>query len=231
MKHLIACSLLSLLLVTACGSAEKKSDAPSDSEIAKEFGNVEGAEGDEIPKSSEAPKNDKRSQTIVGKINLNKYLDVTQANLGIEKVDSANKGKPDLIVIFKKSDGASKEPVMHLFDLNRDGKIDLAKHFISAKLSRVEADLDYDGIVDVVSYLDPKTAETTQKVMADGSSNIWKYYFKNELRKKELDRNGDGKPDIWVYYRNGRVMSTEVDKDFKGTIVKINGPLRAALED
>ena len=87
-------------------------------------------------------------------------------------------------------------------------------------------DLDYDGIVDVVSEYDPITGELKKKTQADGTTNIWKYYFKNELRKKEVDdRNSDGKPDMWVYYRNGKVIRTEVDKDFTGKIVRIDGPL------
>jgi hypothetical protein len=79
--------------------------------------------------------------------------------------------------------------------------------------------------VDVVSEFDVATGELKRKIQADGNTNIWKYYFRNELRKKEVDRNSDGKPDMWVYYRNGKVLRTEVDQNFDGKIIRIEGPL------
>lgn len=171
-----------------------------------------------------------KGKALVQTIKLDDYLKNLDPDEVVEKLDSLGKNNPDIFIIFKKKEDGSKQLVMQLFDLNRDGKIDLAKHFEKGKLVKTEMDLDYDGAVDVVSEFDPQTGELRKKIQADGTTNIWKYYFHNELRKKEVDRNSDGKPDMWVYYRNGKVVRTEVDKNFDGKIIRIDGPLNPNKE-
>lgn len=161
----------------------------------------------------------------IRELKLQDYLAHLSGEQMLEKMDSSGKGTPDIFVVFKKLENGGRQLEMQLFDLNRDNKIDLAKHFENAKMTRTEMDLDYDGVVDVVSLYDTKTGEIQKKVQADGSTNIWKFYFKNELRKKEVDRNQDGKPDMWVYYRNGKILRTEIDQNFDGKAVRVEGPL------
>lgn len=165
------------------------------------------------------------SKALIHAIKLDDYLKNLQPNEVLEKMDSSGKGDADIFIIFKKNDDGSRQLVTQLFDLNRDKKIDLVKHFEKGHLVRTEADLDYDGYVDVVSDYDPQSGELKKKIQADGATNIWKYYFHNELRKKEVDRNSDGKPDMWVYYRNGKILRTEIDQNFNGKIVRVDGAL------
>lgn len=185
----------------------------------------------------EAPKSDK---AIVQKINLEANLKNLKPDEAVEKMDTTGKGQPDIFIVYRKGEKGLKQLVRQLFDINKDSKIDLIKYFEKGKLVRIEEDNTYEGVVDVVSEYDPLSGELKKKTMADGSTNIWKYYFKNEIRKKEVDRNSDGKPDVWVYYRNGKVIRTEVDKNFDGKIIRIEGPLsptkdraasKAALSD
>jgi len=179
------------------------------------------------PKEEDAPgaKEVVDGKVLVHNIRLDDYLKNLAPDEIVEKMDSMNKNKPDIFIVFHKNDDGTKMLLMQLFDLNRDGKIDLVKHFQKGKLVRTEVDLDYDGLVDVVSEYDPQSGELKRKIQANGTTNIWKYYFHNELRKKEVDRNSDGKPDMWVYYRNGKVIRTEVDQNFDGKIIRIDGPL------
>jgi hypothetical protein len=206
-KPLVWLSILSLLAVSGSTFATEK--IKSDENV------------DKPGKAEEVVK----GKALVQTIKLEEYLKNLKDDEVVEKMDSQNKNKPDIFIVFKKNEDGTRQLVMQLFDINRDGKIDLVKHFEKGKLVKTEIDLDYDGYVDVVSEYDPVTGDLKKKIQADGSTNIWKYYFKNELRKKEVDRNSDGKPDMWVYYRNGKVIRTEVDKDFTGKIVRIDGPL------
>jgi len=166
----------------------------------------------------------KTLQSSIRTIKLQSYLENLTPDQILEKMDSAGKNSPDIFVVFKKLENGTRQLQIQAFDLNRDGKVDLAKFFNNGKMVRTEMDLDYDGIVDVVSEYDPKTGELVRKLQADGSTNIWKYYFKNELRRKELDRNGDGKPDMWVYYRNGKILRTEIDQKFDGHAIRVEAP-------
>ncbi|MBK9292899.1 MAG: hypothetical protein IPM57_00375 [Oligoflexia bacterium] len=158
-------------------------------------------------------------------VKLGDYLKNLTESQVLEKIDSQGKNNPDIFIVFEKKEDSAKTMLMQLFDINRDGKIDLVKHFKKAKLVRTETDLDYDGVSDVESEYDGQSGELKKKTQADGATFIWKYYFKNELRKKELDRNSDGKPDMWVYYRGGKILRTEIDKDFNGKIVRVEGSL------
>ena len=168
--------------------------------------------------------NQKAVQPGIRTIKLQSYLENLGPDQILEKMDSAGKNSPDIFVVFKKSETGAKTLQYQAFDLNRDGKVDLVKTFVNGKMVRTEMDLDYDGVVDVVSDYDPKTGEIVKKTQADANTNIWKYYFKNELRKKELDRNQDGKPDMWVYYRNGKILRTEIDQKFDGHATRVETP-------
>jgi hypothetical protein len=163
---------------------------------------------------------------LIHTLKLNNYLKDLDPDQVLEKMDSRGKGEPDIFIVYQKGDDGTKRLVMQLFDLNRDGEIDLVKHFEKGKLVKTEADLDFDGFVDAVSEYDPKTGELKKKILADGETNVWKYYVKNELRRKEVDRNSDGKPDMWVYYKNNKIIKTEIDEKFNGkSIRRIDGPL------
>lgn len=183
-----------------------------------------------VPLLAQTPVSAKEKKAIVQTIKLNEYLKAVKPDQVVERMDSTGKGKPDIFIIFNQKEGKAKTLTMQLFDINRDSKIDLVKHFEKGKLIRTEADLDFDGVVDAVSDYDVYNGELKKKTQADGATNIWKYYFKNELRKKEIDRNSDGKADMWVYYRNGKVIRTEVDQNFSGKIVHVDGSLTPSKE-
>ncbi len=157
------------------------------------------------------------------KLTLNGYAKVDGTDRVIEKLEPQEKDQPIMYVLFKKEKDAAGERqlVMQLFDLNRDGKIDLAKHFKRKVVVKAEYDLDYDGKVDVISNYDDQSGELLQKVQSDGKTNIWKYWYKGELRRKEIDRNSDKKPDMWIHYRGGTVVKTEVDVNYNGEDVRL----------
>lgn len=166
---------------------------------------------------------DKLSERLlIREIKIKDYLKDLEPDQIVEKIDSQGKGKPDIFIVYNKKEDRPKTLAMQLFDLNRDGKIDLVKFYDKERLIRTESDLDFDGVVDLVTEYDPVTGDVRKKIQADSSTNIWSYYFKKELKKKEIDRNFDGKPDMWVYYRNGRPYRTEIDRNFDGKVVQVS---------
>lgn len=162
---------------------------------------------------------------LVRTIRLQEFLTDISENQLVEKRDSQGGNNPDIFIVYKVDKNGSKELQMQLFDLNRDGKIDLVKHYVHGKLSREEKDTKFDGITDLVIDYDTVTGAVKKKSQSDGKTNIWTYYTKDEIYRKELDRNFDGKPDMWVYYRKGKIYRTEIDAHFDGKkIIKIDGP-------
>ncbi len=154
------------------------------------------------------------------KIVLNKYIE-PRAEIIVEKIQSQEDNRVTAYFIFeKKINDIDKKLIMHVFDLNGDGRMDMAKFFTNKTIVKAEYDLDYDGKVDDVSEYDPKNGELMKKTISQGASNLWKYWHKGELRLMETDRNNDKKPDMWVHYRKDKVVKTEVDSNYDGKSIK-----------
>ena len=156
---------------------------------------------------------------------LKSYLEKTGDDSVVEKLDSENKGKPDMFMLFRTTDSKERVLVRQLFDFDRDGKIDLVNHFQKGRKIRTETDLDFDGKADSISEFDPETGELAKRAMIENGSVTWKFWFKGDLRRKEVDRNGDGLPDMWVHYRNGKVIKTEIDTGFDGKNIRLESDL------
>jgi hypothetical protein len=158
-------------------------------------------------------------------IDFKKYYENLSDNYNVEKMDSMGKGTTDMISVFLKGDNGERILAYQLFDVNRDGKLDMANVFQKGKRIRTEFDLDYDGKVDTVSEYNPESGELERKITLENNALTWRYWYKNELRRKEIDRNADDKPDMWVHYRNGKVLKTEVDVNFDGKNIRVEGDL------
>ena len=76
---------------------------------------------------------------LVRTIHLQEFLTELSDSQIVEKRDSQCGNNPDIFIVYKvDKNGGAKELQMQLFDLNRDGKIDLVKHYVHGKLSREE---------------------------------------------------------------------------------------------
>lgn len=155
------------------------------------------------------------------RLDLNKYIESKNKDLIVEKMPSQEDPKVMVYFIFeKKINDVDKRLVRQAFDLDGDGKIDMVKHFQNKIMIKEEFSLNHDGKVDEVSEYDPKTGVLLKKTLAFGATNMWKYWFNNELRLVELDRNNDKKPDMWQHYRKGKLVKTEVDANYNGKQIK-----------
>lgn len=148
-------------------------------------------------------------------LNLDSYLTENAQSREIKSLDPNKRGRNTYHIISSLNPNTGeKNLLMHLFDFDADGKIDLAKHFENGILVRSEWNLDRDDKVEAVKYHRGEKAEVYLKVETDGSRNIWSHYFKGELRRQEFDRNQDGKADMWYYFRAGKLFRAQVAKDF-----------------
>ncbi len=153
-------------------------------------------------------------------MDLNYYLKNLGADQTLETLDTQDQGKPDTFIIFKTVD-SNKVLLMHLFDMNRDQKIDVVKHFKDGKVIKTESILDREGKVFAITDFDTETGFEISKTLFDQQILTKKISFKNELRREEIDRNLDGKVDKWIHFRNGKVLKTEIDENFDGKTIKV----------
>ena len=104
-------------------------------------------------------------------------------------------GKPGQLLIRKE------------MDLNGDGKVDLWRWYgTTATIEKEALDLDFDGKVDEIIFFDDKgvPGEEGEALNFDGKPNLWKYYEKGQLVRKERDTKGNGRVDTWEYWEGGR---------------------------
>lgn len=149
------------------------------------------------------------------KINLDSYLKDNSSSLVIKSLDPSQSGVKNFFIISTKDSAGNLSLKMHLFDLDKDKKIDLVKHFEGGKVVRSEWNLDKDQSVETVKLHKVDDGSVYLKVETDGKMNIWSHYYKGELRLKEFDRNNDSKPDMWYDYRGGKLYRARATKGFK----------------
>lgn len=167
------------------------------------------------PYSYAAKKSDKLESPNWEKLNLDSYLTENVQSREIKSLDPNKRGRNTYHIISSLNPtNGEKTLLMHLFDFDADGKIDLAKHFENGLVVRSEWNLDRDQKVEAIKYHRGDKAEVYLKIENDGSRNIWSHYFKGELRRQEFDRNQDGKADMWYYFRGGKLFRAQAAKDF-----------------
>jgi hypothetical protein len=172
----------------------------------------------------------KPDETVAGKIlvrtlKLKRYLTELKPDQIVENKDSHGGDKPDIFIVYDVNEKGAKQLDMQLFDYKRNGNISLVKHFQKNKIVKEER-ADDDGVTTSITEFNPENGAIKKKSQSDGHTNMWTYYAKNEIYRKEVDRNSDGKPDMWVYYRHGKVYRTEIDENFDGKkIVRIEAPM------
>lgn len=109
---------------------------------------------------------------------------------------------------------------LHEADTNGDGKTDQWIERVDGKLTLVETDRDYDGVVDhTISYdEDGRKAVEEMDYNFDGKMDDYSYYESGALAAREIDSNFDERVDLWVYLSEGvYIRRYERDTDYDGT--------------
>jgi len=103
-------------------------------------------------------------------------------------------------------------------DLNYDGKKDIVSFYsMEGQLTRDEADLDYDGNFDIFTFFE-NGAIVRQELDTNGDGVIDRLRFvtAGQTYRIEGDANNDGMIDYWEYYDNGTLARVGYDLDADG---------------
>ncbi len=159
----------------------------------------------------------------LSKIKLNSYIENIKAPQYLDVQNSTDKGKADMFWVFlgDKNKPTESELKLQAIDQNKDGKVDLVKHYTNAIINRIETDQDYDGKVDSVSFYDAEGKNIIRRISQAGKSLTQTYWYKSELRLQELDRNLDLKTDMIIHFRDGKSYKVEDDEDYDGKNFKV----------
>ena len=75
-------------------------------------------------------------------LKLDSYLSSKESEQTIKELETSGDARRNFYVIQEADKNGAKVLKMQLFDFDKDGKIDLAKHFKNAKVVRTEWNLD-----------------------------------------------------------------------------------------
>lgn len=143
-------------------------------------------------------------------------------------------------------DAKGKDKREIAIDLNQDGKADVRKVYAQGPEGEVlvcrEADLNYDGVKDLIVMYDNlgRTIRDEIDLDKDGKIDIVSTYADGKVVKQEIDTNSDGlvdrvrflegevpirleadtdgdrRIDYWEYYEDGKLVRIGMDKDGDG---------------
>jgi len=134
--------------------------------------------------------------------------------------DLDHDGKPDLWTYSVKDDKGELVVRRKEKDLNGDGKTDVWEFYLpDGSLSKLVYDMDFDGKPDVALFYEKDQLVRKEYGFGfDGLPHAFNYYEKGKLVRKERDANGDGKIDVWEYWENGEIDRIGTDLDGDGQV-------------
>jgi hypothetical protein len=132
-------------------------------------------------------------------------------------VDLNQDGKADVRKIYAKS-GDTEVVVCREADLNFDRTLDMFVYFDeTGAIKRDEIDLDYDGVIDIISYYaNGKVVKQELDTNSNGVVDRVRFLEDGVPTRVEGDTNGDGKVDYWEYYDAGKLIRVGMDTDGDG---------------
>lgn len=130
-----------------------------------------------------------------------------------ERVDANGDGQPDLTVVMS----GTKE-ICRAADLDFDGRVDMWTYLDEqGKLRRRELDYDRDGNVDEIQLF--KSGEIAEKHRSSTPAkrlDTWEFYSGGRLVRAERDSDGNGHVDQWWDYKTPDCPLIRSDSDGNG---------------
>jgi len=146
----------------------------------------------------------------------------------VKDIDTNADGKVDVRKIFQT---IGQKPVARQIlicreaDLNRDGKRDVVRYYNDeGRPQREEADRDFNGKMDLVSYFDSGFVGREEvDSNADSKVDMKVFYEKGQVIRTERDIAGRSsaekwQPDRWEYFEEGRLVRMGTDLDGDGQV-------------
>jgi len=151
--------------------------------------------------------------------------DTEAADREVSEYDTSGDDHPDVRRVFRR---VGQPPLIRLIlacreaDLNADGIKDVVRYYNDeGRPLREEADRDFDGTMDVITYFqDGRIIRVEQDSNGDGRVDTKAYYERGEMVRTERDMagrstEGNWQPDRWEYFEDGQMvrMGTDIDGD------------------
>ena len=132
-------------------------------------------------------------------------------------VDLNQDKNPDVRKVYAQR-GEGEVLVCREADLNFDGLKDIFYYFDEdGAPKRDEVDLDYDGVIDIVStYASGKVVKQELDTNSDAQIDRVRFLEDGLPSRLEADTDGDGKVDYWEYYEAGKLIRVGMDTDGDG---------------
>jgi hypothetical protein len=140
---------------------------------------------------------------------------------GLERRDlDLNKdGRPDAYQ-FAVVEGDNTRVVRKEADVNFDGKIDVVRNLDNkGELVEERIDTDFDGKIDIViAFQQGLIVKKTYDTNFDNKIDLWRTFEKGVIVKEEADLNYDGAVDFWEYYEGGVLDRIGIDRNGDGNV-------------
>jgi len=158
--------------------------------------------------------------------NDHRRCDASGAGRSSSEYDTNGDGVPDVRKVFQVvGEGQDAHPVLvcREVDLNHDGTKDVFRFYNDqGRTLREEADRDFDGRLDVITYFD--NGEVVRRefdLNRDGMIDQRMYYRENRPYRAEREVQSDNaaefRPDYWEFYdARGHVVRIGTDYDHDG---------------
>lgn len=130
-----------------------------------------------------------------------------------ERIDANGDGKPDVTIV---SEGGKEQ--CRASDLDFDGRVDLYSYVEgNGKLTRRELDYDRDGNIDEIQlFKDGVISEKHRSTTLAKRLDTWETYEQGKLVKAERDADGNGRIDQWWDYKSADCPIIRADTDGNG---------------
>lgn len=154
--------------------------------------------------------------------------DTSAADRETSETDTNGDDHPDVRRVYRR---IGTPPLMRLIlacreaDLNADGIKDVVRYYNDeGRPLREEADRDFDGTMDVVTYFqDGRIIRQEEDSNGDGRVDTKIYFERGRMVRTERDLAGRStptswQPDRWEYFEDGRMVRMGTDLDGDGNV-------------
>ena len=161
--------------------------------------------------------------TAGGTPEANNRCDASQPNRESSEYDTSGDDRPDVRKVFQRMGEAPTTRLVLICreaDLNGDGTKDVVRFYNDeGRPLREEADRDFDGQMDEISYFEQGRVQRMENdTNHDGRIDAKTFYERGQPVRTERDTAGrstdtEWHPDRWEYFDNGRMVRVGADLD------------------
>lgn len=137
----------------------------------------------------------------------------------VDKIDSDNNGKTDMLIYWNKNGSISKLVLLGPENSRPDVRIPSEPQEVTVDNERLNKQESINRFTNQKSNIYTKPFALVLVEIHSLKGELIRIYYKNNLTSKvEIDSNKDNKIDIWGHYEKGSLTRTEKDTNFDGIV-------------